>query len=55
VKARPRDRWVDNIKMDLRETKWGVMNWINLALDREHGNKPSGSIEYCEILERLYN
>jgi hypothetical protein len=23
-------RWEDNIKMDLRETEWGGMNWIHL-------------------------
>jgi hypothetical protein len=28
-----RCRWVDNIKMDLRETGWGGMDWINLAQD----------------------
>jgi hypothetical protein len=28
---RPRRRWVDNIKMDLRETEWGGMGWIDLA------------------------
>jgi hypothetical protein len=26
---------VDNIKMDLREIGWVVMDWINLAQDRE--------------------
>jgi hypothetical protein len=31
---RPRRRWVDNIKMDLREMEWGGMNWIVLAQDR---------------------
>jgi hypothetical protein len=25
---------VDNIKMDLREREWNVMDWIDLALDR---------------------
>jgi hypothetical protein len=49
--GRPRRTWVDNIKMDLREIGWGVMDWIYLAEDREHGNKPSGSIKCCEILE----
>jgi hypothetical protein len=29
--GRPRLKWVDNIKMDLRETEWNGMNWINLA------------------------
>jgi hypothetical protein len=33
--GRPRCRWVDNIKMDLRETGWGCMNWIDLAQDRD--------------------
>jgi hypothetical protein len=27
----PRRRWVDNIKMDLREIGWGDMDWIDLA------------------------
>jgi hypothetical protein len=30
-----RPRWVDNIKMDLRETGWGGMDWIDLAEDRD--------------------
>jgi hypothetical protein len=33
--GRPRRRWVDNIKMDLREVGWGVRDWIYLAEDRE--------------------
>jgi hypothetical protein len=28
-------RWVDNIKMDLREIGWDVMDWIDLAEDRD--------------------
>jgi hypothetical protein len=43
--GRPRRRLVDNIKMDLREIGWDVMDWIDLAQDRyrwraffEHGN-----------------
>jgi hypothetical protein len=34
--GRPRRRWVDNIKMDLREIEWDGMDWINLAEDRDH-------------------
>jgi hypothetical protein len=26
--GRPRRRWVDNVKMDLREIRWDVMGWI---------------------------
>jgi hypothetical protein len=33
--GRPRRRWVDNIKMDLGETGWGGMDWIDLAEDRD--------------------
>jgi hypothetical protein len=32
-RGRPRRRWVDNIKMDLREIGWKVMNWINMSQD----------------------
>jgi hypothetical protein len=32
---RSRRRWVDNIKMDLREIGWGGMDWIGLAQDRD--------------------
>jgi hypothetical protein len=33
--GRPRCQWVDNSKMDLRETGWGGINWIDLAEDRD--------------------
>jgi hypothetical protein len=33
--GRPRRRWEDNIKMDLREVGWGGIDWINLAQDRD--------------------
>jgi hypothetical protein len=33
--GRPRRRWVDNIKMDLRETGCGGMDWIDLAQNRD--------------------
>jgi hypothetical protein len=29
--GRPRHRWVDNIKMDLREIRWDGIDWIDLA------------------------
>jgi hypothetical protein len=33
--GRQRCEWVDNIKMDLREIGWDVMDWIDLAEDRD--------------------
>jgi hypothetical protein len=32
--GRPRRRWVDNIKKDLKEVGWGDVDWIGLAPDR---------------------
>jgi hypothetical protein len=33
--GRPRRRWVDNIKIDLREIEWDGMDWIDVAQDRD--------------------
>jgi hypothetical protein len=33
--GRPRRRWMDKVKMDLREIGWGGMYWIDLAQDRD--------------------
>jgi hypothetical protein len=30
-----RCRWEDNIKIDIRETGWSGMDWIDLAEDRD--------------------
>jgi hypothetical protein len=53
-KARGKDRWLDNIRMDPVEVGWGV-DWIGLAQDRdsfcEFGIEPSGSIKCWETIE----
>jgi hypothetical protein len=33
--GRPRRRWVDHIKMDLREIGWDGIDWIDLAKNRD--------------------
>jgi hypothetical protein len=33
--GRPRRRWEDRIRMDLREIGWGRVEWIHLAQDRD--------------------
>jgi hypothetical protein len=50
--GRPRRRWVDNIKINLREIGWDGVDWIDMAQDRdqwkgscEHGIEHSGSIK----------
>jgi hypothetical protein len=49
--GRLRSRWVDNIKMDLREIGWSGMDWIDLAQDRDQWS----SIKCWEVLEWLHN
>jgi hypothetical protein len=34
--GRPRRRWVDSIKMDLREIARDGIDWFHLAQDRDH-------------------
>jgi hypothetical protein len=33
--GRPRRRWEDGIRMDLREIGWGSVDWIQLTQDRD--------------------
>jgi hypothetical protein len=59
--GRRRRKWVDNIKIVLREIGWDGMDWAYLAQDRgqcralKQGNEPSGSIKSWEVLELLHN
>jgi hypothetical protein len=42
--GRPRRRWEDNIKMDLREVGGGRGDWINLAQDRNRWRALVGTV-----------
>jgi hypothetical protein len=33
--GRPRRRWVDNIRMDLREVGWGDVDWLRIGTGEE--------------------
>jgi hypothetical protein len=33
--GRPRHRWKNGIRMDLRKTGWGSVEWIHMAQDRD--------------------
>jgi hypothetical protein len=33
--GRPRCRWMDIIKMDLKEIEWDGVDWIDMAQDRD--------------------
>jgi uncharacterized protein YebE (UPF0316 family) len=32
--GRSKRKWEDNIKIDLREIGWGIMDWVHLTQDR---------------------
>jgi hypothetical protein len=51
--GRPRRRWEDNIKVDLREIGWDTSGSRQGPAEGscDHGNEPSGSITCLEILE----
>ena len=56
--GRPRHRWEDDIRMDLREVGCECVDWMELAQDRrqvacacECGDEPSGSIKCGEFLD----
>jgi hypothetical protein len=48
---RPRHRWEDVIKMFLRETGWGGMEWLHLAQDRDHRWPVVNAVTNFQVLE----
>jgi len=52
-----RRRWVDNIKTNLQEVGFGVMDWIDLALDRwwtlVYCNEYLGCVQCREFFDQL--
>jgi hypothetical protein len=55
--GRPRCRWVDNIKIDLKEIGWGRMDYTDLSQDRKQWSAlvNIGSIKCWQVLEQLHN
>jgi hypothetical protein len=54
---RPRRRWVDNIKIDVREIRWDGSGSGQGPVEGscEHGDEPSDSLKCWEVLEWLHN
>jgi hypothetical protein len=49
-------RWVDYITIDLRETGWDGMDWIDMAQDRDQWRVLVNAVMKCwEVLEWLHN
>jgi hypothetical protein len=47
--GRPRRRWEDNIRMDLREIGWGGMDWIDVTQDRDQWRAPVNTVMNLRI------
>jgi hypothetical protein len=48
--GRPRRRWEDGIRMDLKEIGWGSVNWIQLAQDRDRWRAVVNTVMYLRVL-----
>jgi hypothetical protein len=48
--GRPRRRWEDGIRMDLREIGWGSVDWIQLTQDRERWQTSVNMVMNLRIL-----
>jgi hypothetical protein len=48
--GRPRRRWVDNIKMDLKEIGWDGINWIDLTQNRDQCRALMNTIMNLRVL-----
>ncbi|KAJ4452351.1 hypothetical protein ANN_03884 [Periplaneta americana] len=51
--GRPRRRWEDNMKMDLREVEYDGRDWINLAQDRDQWRAYGSQYTIKEIARKL--
>jgi hypothetical protein len=49
--GRPRRRWEDGIRMDLRETGWGSVDWIQLAQDSDRWWAIVNTVMNLRVLE----
>jgi hypothetical protein len=48
--GRPRHRWKDGIRMDLREIGLGAVDWIRLAQDRDQWQAVVSAVMNLQVL-----
>jgi hypothetical protein len=48
--GRPRRRWEDGIRMDLKEIGWGSVDWIQLAQDRDRWRAVVSAVMNLRVL-----
>jgi hypothetical protein len=52
--GRTRNRWEDNIRIDLREGGWQVVDWIHLAQDRDQWRALVNTVMNLQLLMKDY-
>jgi hypothetical protein len=53
--GRPRRRWVDYIKMDLRKIGWDGVDWIELAQDRDQRRALVNTVMNLRVTENCWD
>jgi hypothetical protein len=48
--GRPKRRWEDGIRMDLREIGWGSVDWIQLAHDKDRWRAVMSAVMNLRVL-----
>jgi hypothetical protein len=48
--GRPRHRWQDGIRKDLREIGWGSVEWIHLVQDRDQWQSLVNTVMNLRVL-----
>jgi hypothetical protein len=48
--GRPRHRWEDGIRMDLREIGWMNVDWLQLAQDRDRWRALVNTVKNVRVL-----
>jgi hypothetical protein len=48
-------RWKDNIRMDLREISWEVVDWMHLAHDRDKWRALVNTVMNLQVPENAWN
>ena len=52
--GRPRRRWEDNIRMDLREVGCGCVDWMELAQDRDRWRALVSALTLRRLMSYIY-
>jgi len=53
--GRPRCRWEDNIKMNLKEIEWEGMDWMHVAQQWDQWQAFGNTVMNLCVLERVGN